>query len=41
MWPRSACMGLCPWAMRRIKAKAVSKIGRPRIRKGTAKEITA
>lgn len=38
-WLRSACMGLCPWAMRRMKAKQVSKMGRPSMRKGTAKEI--
>ena len=41
MWPRSACMGLWPWAMRRMKAKVVSKMGRPKIRKGTTKVMTA
>ena len=41
MWLRSACMGLWPWAMRRMKAKAVSKMGSPRIRNGTAKEMMA
>ena len=38
-WLRSACMGLCPWAMRRMKAKQVSKMGRPNRRKGTTKEM--
>ena len=34
-------MGLWPWAMRRIKANVVSKIGRPKIKNGTAKEMIA
>ena len=34
-------MGLCPFAMRRRKAKQISKIGTPRIRNGTANEIIA
>ena len=41
MWLRSATMGLCPLRMRRMKALAVSKMGRPRMMKGTRKEITA
>ena len=41
MWPRSAVIGLWPRRMRRMKAAEVSKIGRPRMRKGTRKEITA
>ena len=40
-WPRSAFIGFWPWAMRRMKAKAVSKMGSPRIRNGTAKEMMA
>ena len=40
-WPRSGLMGLRPAATRRMMALAVSKIGRPRIRNGTANEITA
>lgn len=40
-WPRSAFIGFWPWAMRRRKAKLISKIGMPRMRNGTAKEMMA
>ena len=39
MWPRSGAMGDCPLASRRMMAKQVSKMGRPSMRKGTAKEM--
>ena len=41
IWPRSGAMGLWPWDTRRKMAKQVSKMGRPSMRKGTAKEMMA
>ena len=40
-WPLSAWKGLCPWEMRRQKAKAVSVRGRARDSMGTKKVNTA
>ena len=34
MWLRSACMGLWPWAMRRMKAKAGVKDGQAQHQEG-------
>ena len=39
--PRSAFIGFCPLASRRIIAKQMSKIGTPKIRNGTANEMMA
>ena len=41
VWLRSAFMGFCPLRMRRRKAEVVSKMGKPRMMKGTTKEMTA
>jgi len=41
MCPRSGAIGFCPWARRRMMAKSVSNIGRPRIRNGTANDTMA
>ncbi len=36
-WLRSACMGLCPWAMRRMKAKQVCEDGQAQHEEGHRK----